>query len=139
LQILGVDEEKSIPPTAAGSQLAASSSHHNSCSNSSRSPAKNNEYNPIPQAAPGAHAAVGHTIENSFPLSIFPITTDKFCIVFCGLPGRGKTHISRRLARYLSFFHAVPVELFNVSEYRRKICPGMKHADWFDPTHSEGR
>jgi len=56
-------------------------------------------FNPIPQAAPGASAAIGHTVENSIPLSIFPIALDKFCICFVGLPGRGKTHISRRLAR----------------------------------------
>ena len=61
------------------------------------------------QQAPGAEVAVGHTIENSIPLSIFPIQLDKFCILVCGLPGVGKTHISRRLDRYLSFFHAVPV------------------------------
>ena len=97
----------------------------------------NSEYNPIPQAAPGASAAVGHNIENSIPLSIFPIATDKFCICFCGLPGRGKTHISRRLAKYLSFFHAVSVELFNVSEYRRKVCGALKDADWFDPKNKE--
>lgn len=95
------------------------------------------EYNPIPQAAPGASAAVGHNIENSIPLSIFPIATDKFCICFCGLPGRGKTHISRRLAKYLSFFHAASVELFNVSEYRRKVCGALKDADWFDPKNME--
>lgn len=97
----------------------------------------NSEYNPIPQAAPGASAAVGHNIENSIPLSIFPIATDKFCICFCGLPGRGKTHISRRLAKYLSFFHAASVELFNVSEYRRKVCGALKDADWFDPKNKE--
>jgi hypothetical protein len=57
--------------------------------------------NPIPQTAPGAHSAVGHTLDNSIPLSIFPIATDKFCFCFCGLPGRGKTHISRKLARYV--------------------------------------
>lgn len=59
------------------------------------------EYNPLPQNAPGAAAAVGHTLENSIPLSIFPIAADKLCICFCGLPGRGKTHIARRLARYV--------------------------------------
>ena len=96
-------------------------------------------YNPKPQAAPGASAAVGHIIGNSIPLSIFPITTDKFCICFCGLPGRGKTHISRRLARYLSFFHAVPVELFNVSEYRRNTCGAFKEAAWFHPENSEAK
>jgi len=32
----------------------------------------------VPQHAPGASAAIGHTLENSIPLSIFPIATDKF-------------------------------------------------------------
>ena len=32
-------------------------------------------FTPIPQCAPGASAAVGHTVENSIPLSIFPIGT----------------------------------------------------------------
>lgn len=81
----------------------------------------------------GSAAAVGHTIENSIPLSIFPITQDKFCFCFCGLPGRGKTHIASRLAKYLSFFHAVPVQVFNVAEYRERMFGGLKDADWFDP------
>jgi len=97
-----------------------------------------NSYNPLPQNAPGASAAIGHTVENSIPLSIFPISTDKVCICFCGLPGRGKTHISRRLARYLSFFHAFPVGVYNISEYRRKICGQLRDAEWFDPNHVEG-
>ena len=104
-----------------------------------RSLEEQNLYNPVPQAAPGASAAVGHTIANSIPLSIFPIATDKFCICFCGLPGRGKTHISRRLARYLSFFHAVPVELFNVREYRRKTCSSFRNAQWFHPGNLESK
>jgi predicted kinase len=104
-----------------------------------RSAEEQNAYNPIPQAAPGASAAVGHIIGNSIPLSIFPIATDKFCICFCGLPGRGKTHISRRLARYLSFFHAVPVQLFNVSEYRRNTCGTFKEAAWFHPDNSKAK
>lgn len=60
--------------------------------------------NPNPQNAPGASAAVGHTIENSIPLSIFPVSIDKLFICFCGLPGRGKSYISRRLARYVNSF-----------------------------------
>ena len=86
-------------------------------------------YNPVPQTAPGASAAVGHDIENSIPLSIFPIAMDKYAICFCGLPGRGKTHISRRMARYLEFFHAAPVGVFNVSEYRRNLY-GISKAEW---------
>lgn len=128
---------KPIRRTFSNAQMAdvndASSSLPRKCSDYKM----NSEYNPIPQAAPGASAAVGHNIENSIPLSIFPIAPDKFCICFCGLPGRGKTHISRRLAKYLSFFHAVSVELFNVSEYRRKVCGALKDADWFDPKNKE--
>ena len=101
---------------------------------------KDTEYNPEPQAAPGASAAVGHNIENSIPLSIFPIAMDKYCIAFCGLPGRGKTHISRRLARYLEFFIALPVQIFNVTEYRRKLeTDTFRNADFFDPFNEEAK
>lgn len=93
--------------------------------------------NPIPQTAPGASSALGHTIDNSIPLSIFPIATDKFAFCMCGLPGRGKTHISRKIARYLSFFHAIPVKLFNVSEYRRSLCGSVHDAMWFDHSNVE--
>jgi broad specificity phosphatase PhoE len=68
----------------------------------------------------GPAGPTGHTVENSIPLSIFPIQADKVCLCFCGKPARGKTQISRRAARYLSFFHNMPVEIFNVGEYRRK-------------------
>ncbi len=70
-------------------------------------------------------------------MSIFPIATDKFVFAFCGLPGRGKTHISRRLANYLSFFHAIPVEVFNTADYRKRMCGAMKDAEWFDPSNAE--
>jgi len=96
-----------------------------------------NAHNPAPQCAPGASAALGHTLENSIPLSIFPIKADKLCVCFCGLPARGKTHISRRLARYLSFFHALPVQIFNLGEYRRRMCGAIKDADWFNDKNSE--
>ena len=90
-----------------------------------------------PQIAPGSKAAIGHTIENSIPLSIFPIAVEKFIVCFVGLPGRGKTHISRRLARYLSFFHAIPVELYNIGQYRRKHYGTMLEASWFDINNKE--
>lgn len=51
--------------------------------------------------------------------------------------GRGKTHISRRLGRYLSFFHAVPVDIYHVADYRRRLCGAMKDADWFDVSNEE--
>jgi 6-phosphofructo-2-kinase len=80
---------------------------------------RNSSFNPNPQLTPGAQSAVGHQVDNSIPLSIFPITTDRLAIIFCGQPARGKTQISRRIARYLTFFHAVPCQVFNVAEYRR--------------------
>ena len=93
--------------------------------------------NPVPQSAPGTSAAIGHTLENAIPMSIFPIATDKFCFCFCGLPGRGKTHIARRLARYLCFFHAIPVRVFNATEYRQTMCGLVKEAEWFDLSNVE--
>lgn len=122
-------------------------------------------YNPLPQNAPGnfiflflllcvvelnkltcfslvflgSAAAIGHTLENSIPLSIFPVAPDKFAICFCGLPGRGKTHISRRLGRYLEFFHAIPVQVFHAADYRRRLCGALKDADWFDPENEEAQ
>jgi tRNA uridine 5-carbamoylmethylation protein Kti12 len=78
-------------------------------------------------------------LENSIPLSIFPIQADRFCFCFCGLPARGKTHIARRLAKYLTFFHAVPVEIFNSAEYRRRLCHSVSDLDWFDPTNAEAQ
>lgn len=71
-------------------------------------------------------------------MSVFPIAaTDKFCIALCGLPGRGKTQIARRIARYLSFFNAIPVEVFTVTEFRRRMYGAVKAADWFDPSNLE--
>ena len=94
--------------------------------------------NPVPQRAPGAECSGVKTADSSIPLSIFPIHPDRICICFCGLPGRGKTHISRRLGRYLSFFLAINVKIFNVGEYRRNMFGAVKNADWFDMQNEEG-
>jgi hypothetical protein len=120
-------------------KLSTSTFHSPKCADRSFDEADvvEEDYNPEPQAAPGASIAVGHTVENSIPLSIFPIAMDKFCILFCGLPGRGKTHISRRLERYLSFFHAMPVQIFNVGEMRRKNSVECStQADFFDANNA---
>jgi hypothetical protein len=155
-------------------------------------------HNPEPQHAPGSSAAVGHILGNSIPLSIFPISDDKICFCFCGLPGEppithalllyfilsvflclpqvGERLTSREdwpgekvfllvsasliyLDRYLSFFHALPVQIFNgmsppplmsplwrwvicsavsVGEYRRRMCGALKDADWFNENNAEG-
>ena len=36
------------------------------------------------------------------------------------------------MARYLEFFHAAPVQVFNVSEYRRNLYGISKDAEWLD-------
>lgn len=88
--------------------------------------------NPFPQSAPGANAVKGHIVDNGIPLSIFPISQNKLCLCVCGLPARGKTDISRRLVRYLSFFHALEVSTFDVAEYRRR-----RHRETETGTESE--
>ena len=46
-------------------------------------------------------------------------TTDTMCLVFVGIPGRGKTTIANRTAAYLRFFHGLDCEVFDVASHRR--------------------
>lgn len=54
-----------------------------------------------------------------------------------GLPARGKTYISRKIARYLNWL-GFKCGVFNIGEYRRMIC-GTREctADFFDPKNDE--
>lgn len=53
-----------------------------------------------------------------------------------GLPARGKTHIARKLSRYLSWLgHKTSV--FNVGNYRRERLGSQKSHDFFDPLNLE--
>lgn len=55
-----------------------------------------------------------------------------------GLPARGKTHLARKLARYLSWLgHRARV--FNVGSYRRARLGAAQPASFFDPDNTEGR
>jgi adenylylsulfate kinase-like enzyme len=47
-------------------------------------------------------------------------TPETIALVMVGLPGRGKTAVAARTARYLSFFHGLECQLFNVGDRRRK-------------------
>lgn len=53
--------------------------------------------------------------------------------------GRGKTHISRRLGNYLSFFHAMPVGMYQLAHYRMKLYGATTDAEWFDPHNETGK
>lgn len=39
----------------------------------------------------------------------------------------------------MSFFHAVPVKVFNVTEYRIKYCGTVKDAEWFDHDNAKAQ
>ncbi len=54
-----------------------------------------------------------------------------------GLPARGKTHVARKIARYLSWL-GIRIENFNVGDYRRSRLGGKQPADFFDPDNAEG-
>ena len=54
-----------------------------------------------------------------------------------GLPARGKTYISRKLARYLNWI-GIKTKVFNVGEYRRDTVKSYNGKDFFDPDNKEG-
>ncbi|MGZ5968526.1 MAG: 6-phosphofructo-2-kinase domain-containing protein, partial [Polyangiales bacterium] len=62
----------------------------------------------------------------------------KLVLVMVGLPARGKTHIARKLARYLSWLgHRTKV--FNVGSYRRARLGAAQPATFFAPENEQGR
>lgn len=65
-----------------------------------------------------------------------PLVSVKQVICMVGLPARGKTYISRKLAGYLTWI-GIKVEVFNVGEYRRKATKEYNHHDFFKSTNTE--
>ncbi|CAD7941301.1 unnamed protein product [Amoebophrya sp. A25] len=83
-------------------------------------------------------------IPQPVPMNLDPNSTwegelyhDRFVVIMVGLPARGKTYLSRRLARYLDFFHGVTTKIFNVGEYRRKMCGRHLDPSFFNPQRPE--
>ncbi|KAG5511941.1 hypothetical protein JKF63_07766 [Porcisia hertigi] len=73
--------------------------------------------------------------------SSYTTVSDTVSMIVCmvGLPGRGKSFISKRLVRYMNW-KGVPCKVFNAGNYRRHLL-GVEEtagADFFDPNNPQG-
>lgn len=60
----------------------------------------------------------------------------RICVVMVGLPGRGKSFISQKIVRYLSWL-SIKARAFNVGNYRRRQ-ESHPSADFFDSHNEDG-
>ena len=73
--------------------------------------------NPVPQLPPGASSPSACNpvlLDVAKNTNKFKTPSDKLVLVLVGLPARGKTFVARKVYRYLEFFHAVNVKIFNI-------------------------
>lgn len=57
-------------------------------------------------------------------------------IAMVGLPARGKTYISKKLARYLNWI-GIFTKVYNLGEYRRNATSAYKSHEFFRPENQE--
>ncbi|CAK9437419.1 uncharacterized protein LODBEIA_P17970 [Lodderomyces beijingensis] len=70
--------------------------------------------------------------------SISHVENVRVCVVMVGLPARGKSLISQKIVRYLSWL-SIKSRCFNVGSYRREIAKdAVIDAEFFDPLNTEG-
>eukprot|EP00056_Hartaetosiga_gracilis_P008582 m.123180 g.123180 ORF g.123180 m.123180 type:complete len:551 (+) comp12943_c0_seq11:40-1692(+) len=61
----------------------------------------------------------------------------KLVVVMVGLPARGKSYLSVKLAYYLNWI-MMPTQIFNLGKYRRKLLGPNSPAQFFSPDNIEG-
>ena len=61
---------------------------------------------------------------------------EKLVIIMVGLPGRGKSYLSKKIFRYFNWA-GYNIKIFNVGEYRRSILGGFQDSDFFNPNNQE--
>jgi predicted kinase len=76
--------------------------------------------------------------QNATPLEVVGATaSDKLIIIMVGLPGSGKTFVSKRICRYINFFQSIPSKIFNVGDYRREMFGAQLPASFYDNNNAE--
>lgn len=60
----------------------------------------------------------------------------KLLIVTVGLPARGKSFVSQKLARYLDWL-GFSSKVFDICTYRKQILGKFYNHDWYDPDNYE--
>ena len=78
-----------------------------------------------------------HAADLALRADPWKVAREALLIVMVGLPARGKTFLARKIQRYLSFFHALRCEIFNVGDYRRGRIGNFQPAAFFDNSNAD--
>eukprot|EP00762_Andalucia_godoyi_P003653 ANDGO_00685.mRNA.1 6-phosphofructo-2-kinase/fructose-2 len=62
---------------------------------------------------------------------------DQLVIALVGLPARGKSYISAKIARYLNWL-GIKAKVFNAGDTRRELIGAGQPAEFFDPNNEKG-
>lgn len=96
-------------------------------------------------SSPHINNQIARSLSDIFGRTFISACRDKLVktptvICMVGLPARGKTYISRKLARYLHWI-GVKTKVFNVGEYRReafhKVFTEFASKEFFDPENKK--